>query len=57
MFANAKRADEDDHEELDKIKFDYAEPTEKSKFEMVITRQENQNNQGTIKTKGCFHFL
>ena len=57
MFANAKRADEDDHEELDKIKFDYAEPTEKSKFEMVITRQENQNNQGTMKTKGCFHFL
>lgn len=38
MFANSKRTDQDE-EEQDKIKFDYTEPTESSKFEMVITRQ------------------
>lgn len=38
MFANSKRTDQAE-EEQDKIKFDYTEPTEASKFEMIITRQ------------------
>lgn len=38
MFANSKRADVDDVEELDKITFDWVPPTEDSQFELKITK-------------------
>ena len=38
MFANSKRADVDDVEELDKITFDWVPPNEESQFELKITK-------------------
>lgn len=38
MFANSKRADVDDVEELDKITFDYTPPNDKTQFELIITK-------------------
>ena len=41
MFANSKRADVDDQEELDKITFDYTPATEQSQFELIITKNKH----------------
>jgi len=41
MFANSKRADVDDIDELDKITFAYTPPNEKSLFELIITKNRH----------------
>jgi hypothetical protein len=41
MFANSKRADVDDVDDLDKITFEYTPKTETSEFELIIKKNKN----------------
>jgi len=40
MFANSKRADAEKVEDLDKITFDYEEPTDENSFGLIITKNK-----------------